>query len=403
MRHCGFPLPNGKSCKRKVKFGFCYMHTGKQPKLKEMPITISDQDLINPNKLETQYIRQTTHSSRPEPPPGYPKVVDHLNHLAWLTSTTRRHTAGNTQGLNTFQCMQNYHGMLALKRLTEPDVLPYGVRVVFAGGTCLALGHRITARYSEDIDALLINGSQLSSTQRLEVLKAAREQILDAPNLVSTDSWITNNFIKQEFEYPMTFEDEGKAGKRLYTHVDLGFSDDFPSQDLITVTAETFMSLRGDRHYAARFSDLQPFNTLAVRPNVTLVEKMIALHQRAAFGSKKGLVSRARDVFDIGYLVEHQPTLAYLQEPGSTALDIDDRLKQREEKLVARGLSRKHRLVRRPPGGFADSPIWDLKHPMSKALQKSYQSLGSALIYDKTKKLKFAEVADRVQSVRHLL
>ena len=47
-------------------------------------------------------------------------------------------------GLNSFQAMQNYHVVSALRRLTADDALPHGERAVFGGGTCLALGHRLT-------------------------------------------------------------------------------------------------------------------------------------------------------------------------------------------------------------------------------------------------------------------
>ena len=99
--------------------------------------------------------------------------------LRWLAERVRVHTSGTSGGITAEQTMQNYHGIAAVRRMAQPGALPYGAKTVFAGGTCLALGHRLVERYSEDIDMVIVGCADLGADQRDEVLESLADLVSD--------------------------------------------------------------------------------------------------------------------------------------------------------------------------------------------------------------------------------
>ncbi len=399
MKECGFPLGGGRRCRRRVQRGRCYQHNKSPPSA-----TRSAKRQANKRTKRTRRDALRAHPKqlRPVREGTSESILDDVESLRWLCESLRRHTAGTTTGLNSFQAMQNYHGVSALRKLAVDDALPHGVRTVFGGGTCLALGHRLTERYSEDIDVVLVGAGGLSDDQREEALSAVREHLVSIDGFVDAGGRRSQHFVQQEISYRRTLEERSFPDSRLKVRVDAGFADQLPEGDITTVEVETFLALRGDRTFASRFTDLHPLEVRAVKPRVVLIEKMIALHQRAAAGQKAALRSRARDVFDIGCLIAHEPTLDSLREPGFSAFDIDQRQMQRDQKIPT-AASRSERLqIRRPLGGFAESPIWQPGNDMHAALKQSYNSMGG-LVYDKSRKPRFEDVVQRVHDVRDVL
>ena len=406
-RRCGYRISSTKTCSRTAKPGTdrCWQHSNASrggnarnrrrekgrptASLPAAPLP-TETTRREPNRL----LRPVRHG-----PQG--RISDDEEALRWLADRVRVHTSGNSGGITPQQTMKNYHGIAALRRMTQPEALPYGAKAVFAGGTCLALGHRLVERYSEDIDLVILGCSGLDVAQRNEVLDelaalASGHGLLASQVLRRKPS----TFLKQEVGYPRTIEPE--SASRLSIQVDAGFADDLPERDITTVSVETYLSLRGDRNFAAHFDDLLIPEVPAVKPRVTMAEKLIALHQRAVAGQRKALASRARDAIDIGAMAEHEPTLRSLAETGSTIADFDERQAQRAEGVDPDTLSGRRLLVRRPLGGFADSPVWKMGDPMNEALRRGYQGIGH-LIYDKTKKPRFEDVVERVHHIRHLL
>ena len=339
---------------------------------------------------------------RPARAGGQGRIADDREALLWLADRTRAHTAGNTSGLTAYQIMRNYHGIAALGRLAAPGALPHGASAVFAGGTCLALGHRLVERYSEDIDIVIAGAAGLSPGEREEVLDAVADLVLDGGRLAARPSCrrVPGLFTKIEADYPQTVEPAGTPN--LYIRVDAGFADDLPARDVQAVRVETYLSLRGDRPFAGLYTDLAVPDVPAVKPAVTMAEKLIALHQRAVAGNRRSLSARARDVVDIGALASHKPTVRSLAAPRSTPADIDARHAARAAGLDPDTAAGRRRRIRRPPDGFADSPVWQPGHPMNKALENGYQGIGH-LIYDRSRKPRFADVVARVHEMRDLL
>lgn len=407
MKECGFPLGDDRFCRRRVRRGRCYQH-------KDNTVAPS---ALEPAKLDGGQVGGTVGQTAGkntrgkqdrvgQPPPvregNQGSILDDTESLIWLCEALRRHTAGMGSGLRSFEAMQNLHGVAALRRLAADGALPYGVRAVFAGGTCLALGHRLTERYSEDIDVVLVGAGGLGERQREEVLDAVGETLLFADGIAPVGGRRGQLFIQQEFSYGRTVEEASCPGGKLKVRVDAGFADQLPDGDITVVEVETYLSLRGNRPFALQFSDLQPLEVPAVKPRVILIEKMIALHQRATAGQTSSLRSRARDIFDIGCLIEDETTLESLREPGFSAADIDHRQMQRDQKTPSTAPGSERLQIRRPSGGFAESPIWKHGNPMYQALKQSYSSMGG-LAYDKSKKPLFDDVVGRVHEIRHLL
>ena len=329
--------------------------------------------------------------------------------LQWLANETERHTAGYGPGLDIHRTMQNYHGIRMLSKLTRPHALPHGVRAVFGGGTCLALGHYLVERYSEDIDVVLVGGNGLSQEERDEALDAVVNVLSSGSDVQAKPARRGPLYVNPEVPYLPTVEPAGAGAgsdadtdSGLFVKVDAGFADDLPPNDITTVDVHTYLSLRGDLRFASHYGDLSVVGVEAVKPHITLAEKLIALHQRAVMGNRRALTLRARDVFDIGTLLADPDTVDSLQETGSTPADIDARQAVRAQALPQHGrTARRH--IRRPHKGFAASPIWQNGHPMNEALRRGYRSTMPALVYDRRKILSYDEVTERVRAHRHLL
>ena len=419
---CGYDLGDGRRCGRKVKQGHCWQHRkNPQPKLSAQKTAAARQSAASSAAAvqSHQSVPQSPLQSAPSPPPAGKRsgpapaptpsvpsggsLLQDPAALEWLANETRRHTAGNGPGLSFFQIMQNYHGVSVLSELTRPSALPHGIQAVFAGGTCLALGHGLVERYSQDIDIVLIGGSSLSQEKREEVLDAVGNIVSSGANLQNKSERRGTHFIGKEVSYQRTLEPSSVTDTDMFIKIDAGFANDMPAHDITKVSVDTYLSLRGSRPFASHYGDMSVADIHAVKPRITLAEKLIALHQRAAAGERRALGGRARDVFDIGSLLDDDPTVASLQHPGSTPADIDDRQAARAQSAPQGTRAASRRSIRRPPGGFADSPAWESGHPMNAALKQAYGSTMSALAYDRSKIPGFDEVMGRVHAHRHLL
>ena len=403
-KRCRHPTSQGGACNRRIGSDEdrCWQHRkgtkskklrqGRKAPVAEDPVvtlSLTASQRVGPSRLP-----------RPVRDGFQGRILDDDQALAWLAERTRIHTAGNTAGLTAYQVMRNYHGIAAVEAMTQAVSLPHGARAIFAGGTCLALGHKLVERYSEDIDVVIAGCAQLSPSERGEVLNAltdATNRNMATPHVLRC---MPELFVKFQIDYPRTIEADSDTN--LHIVVDAGFADDLPERDITSVPVETYLSVRGDRHLAQRYGDLSIQAVPAVKPRVTMAEKLIALHQRAATGQRKALASRARDVMDIGMLAVHEPTLRSLMEEGAAIADYDARQARRAERVDPSTRAGQRLHTRRPPGGFADSPAWQAGHPMNEALRNGYHSIGH-LIYDRTKKPAFEEVVARVHAIRNLL
>ena len=406
---CGYPISKNRKCRRRIGLheARCWQHREQRPssrlpkrRAKRQPSTPTDSAQPSALSLSAQSRGSRQRLQRPDRKGQQGRITDDDEALRWLAERTRAHTAGNTRGLTAYHVMRNYHGVASLKGMTRPGALPHQARAIFAGGTCLALGHKLVERYSEDMDVVIAGCADLGPDERDEVLDALADaliQDLSKPHVLRRKP---GTFIKLQADYQRTIESTSDTG--LCVVVDAGFADDLPARDITSVPVETYLSIRGDRPFASHYSDLAIPAVPAVKPRVTMAEKLIALHQWAAVGHRKALASRARDVMDIGAMATHEPTLQSLTEPGSTIADFDTRQAKRAEGIDPATTAGRRLHARRPPGGFADSPAWRLGHPMNEALRDGYRSIGH-LIYDRSKMPPFEDVVTSVHEIRDLL
>ena len=146
-KRCGHPIARGKTCQRRVgpADDRCWQHRKNTKSI----------------KVQRSGGRRSAGGRTPDPAPAgssgarsarlprparsgtQGRITDDMQALRWLAERTRVHTAGNTAGLTAYQVLRNYHGIAALGKMTRVGSLPHGARAVFAGGTCLALGHRL--------------------------------------------------------------------------------------------------------------------------------------------------------------------------------------------------------------------------------------------------------------------
>lgn len=410
---CGHDMGGGHKCQRKVKQPPCWQHGGKRKQAQggqNTTASVTNAPVSQPPGSSSSQAkswrrrRRVAPSPKPQPTviPGA-SILHDPSALRWLVNETRRHTAGHGPGISLDQAMQNYHGVNALSRLMQPGTLPHDVSAVFTGGTCLALGHRIAERFSLDIDIVLVGGSQLSQGQRDEVLDAVGSAVANRTNLSHKHERRGPHFIRKDVSYQRTIEPVSVPDAALFIKTDTGFADHLPPDDIEIVDVDTYIALRGSRPFAAHYGDLSIPEVYAVKPRVTLAEKLIALHQRASVGERRALMSRARDVFDIGCLLAHEPTVASLQHLGSTPADIDARQIPHAHAMPPGTPAAKRRGIRRPAGGFADSPVWQDGHPMNAALRQAYNSSIGMLVYDRSKRPAFDAVMERVRANRGLL
>ncbi|WP_341645363.1 nucleotidyl transferase AbiEii/AbiGii toxin family protein [Thauera sp. SDU_THAU2] len=75
---------------------------------------------------------------------------------------------------------KDWHVLRALRTIAAVDAAPF--QLVFAGGTCLARGHRLVSRMSEDVDfkVVLLDSGPLSRSRRRGLLGELRNHVLAA-------------------------------------------------------------------------------------------------------------------------------------------------------------------------------------------------------------------------------
>ena len=292
---CGYQISATKMCRRYRKPGKnrCWQHIDAPDKDSAGKVRAGVSSTASTAPLETPIWRQRSQGGPQRPSRHGPQgdVADDEPALRWLADRVRAHTSGTSEGITAYQTMKNYHGIAALRRVAQDGSLPHGAKAVFAGGTCLALGHRLVERYSEDIDVVIVGCSDLEADQRDEVLNALEVLASDHGRLPSLGARRhSGKFVNLELGYQRTIEPEDT--KSLGIKIDAGFADTLPERDLTTVSVETYLSLRGDRPFATLYDDLVIPEVVAVKPRVTMAEKLVALHQRAVAGNRKSLAGR---------------------------------------------------------------------------------------------------------------
>lgn len=170
----------------------------------------------------------------------------------------------------------------------------------FSGGNSLAMAWGITRRFSDDID-----GTQLTASRNHGSPNRAARACRTVAEWAASDSAVScgatvGNRIRATMLSVAAARAEIKLESTLLHE---------PHGLVSTCEVNSLLARRGDPDWVGRFPELGGFELPCVRPWWTAVNKLDALHRRAANGDLEGLRSRGRDLYDL-WSIAAQPTHA---------------------------------------------------------------------------------------------
>jgi hypothetical protein len=272
---------------------------------------------------------------------------------------------------------------------------------VFKGGTSLSKGFRIVERFSEDVDILILNdGASRGKTDRLmkEMGRAAAEGV--GGSLVPVGSSETGRHRSYEVAYPTSNAPTTLISTTVL--LEMGVRGGPQPHESVAIG-----SLLGDLLEAAgtatgEFSDLRPFEILALHPGRTLLEKFVLVHEL----SKKTedelanvMIGRiGRHFYDIYELLDDTRVLELLanRELVSEVLESVTSINR-----TYFGAGEKENV--RPSGGFATSRVFDPNSEVSRRLQTAYEETMPELYFGRDPLPSWEQICDRVTAKSELL
>lgn len=163
-------------------------------------------------------------------------------------------------------------------------------RWAFSGGNSLSMAWGITRRFSDDIDATLLTASRNHGSSN----RGGRACRTVAEWAASDPAVSCGTTVGSRIRATMLTVAAAGAEVKLETTVL------HPPGELAAVCeANSLLARRGDPEWVRRFPELGGFELPCVRPWWTAVNKLDALHRRAARGDLDGLRSRGRDLYDL--------------------------------------------------------------------------------------------------------
>ncbi len=170
----------------------------------------------------------------------------------------------------------------------------------FSGGNSLSMAWGITRRFSDDIDGTLLTADHRrgSPNRDAHACRTVAEWAASDP-AVSCGTTVGSR-IRATMLNIAAAETDVKLETTLL-HV--------PDGLVATCEVNSLLARRGDPEWALRFPELGGFELPCVYPWWTAVNKLDALHRRAARGDLGGLCARGRDLYDL-WSIAAQPTHA---------------------------------------------------------------------------------------------
>lgn len=226
----------------------------------------------------------------------------------------------------------------------------------FGGGTSLASAFRITERYSEDIDVLVV----MPGIRSAGPLKRIRREFA---SLISETA-------------PRTEEDECRrrgGGDISVVEVDIDGESSFLKFDITrmqhipgTLERRTVVPLMGRVATDAersRYPEVGGFDVIGVSPAVTAINKFLALNRYAEAGHYRGLARRGRDLYDLARIAGHE---RYAEQVRTQAAELAEALASGVRRSTREG---------RPEGGFAQSSAFIAGTAANDALRNGYANM----------------------------
>ena len=239
----------------------------------------------------------------------------------------------------------------------------------FGGGTSLTAAWGVCGRYSEDIDGLLfLDNADLSK----HVIEKACGQIARAAceNCEAVRHETHGRMVKRT-----TIDVAGHlAYLKLETVVLRGTAPEVDS-----VTVRSLIARHSDDELEQEFPELGGFAVPCVRPAYTAINKLDALHRRAASGDLHGLAARGRDLYDL-WEIAQRPEHA-------------DEVRASVEAVWESVAGQIRDSVERPAGGYARSAAFRIGSDESTALRTGYENAVDAAVWGESPKFEDAVAA----------
>lgn len=276
----------------------------------------------------------------------------------------------------------------------------HGGSFVFKGGTSLSKGFRIVERFSEDIDILILNdGASRGETDRLmkEMGRAAAEGV--GGSLMPAGSSETGRHRSYEVAYPTSSTRTTLINTTVL--LEMGIRGGPQPRESVAIGCLLGDLLESAGTAIKEFSDLRPFEILALHPGRTLLEKLVLVHDL----SKKeedlvNLMNRrvGRHFYDIYELLDDARVLEFLadRELVSEVLENVTSINRTyygalEEENV------------RPSGGFATCRVFNLDSAASQRIHVAYEETMPELYFGSDPLPSWEQICERVADSSELL
>jgi hypothetical protein len=222
------------------------------------------------------------------------------------------------------------------------------VHIVFKGGTSLSKAYKLISRFSDDIDLLCIaEGGDTAVHSAMRRLHQAVANQLGAEQQVIANKSTKGEFRPVEYEYPGQVLMDGQAPGMIRVELST-WGGSIPSE------IATLRSLIAEHAPAAglmgTYQENDDFEIMVLRPERTLIEKLVILHDAAVTADNHRLRKTARHYYDIWCLLGHEDLQRSLTRK-SVALLANEVYKHNTA-------SKSRATQRRPNGGFATSPAF---------------------------------------------
>lgn len=267
------------------------------------------------------------------------RLIDNLPDL-----TQRCEAAAAGSGIPIQHILKDFWITEALRAMVAASTQE-NAQLIFKGGTSLSKGYRLIRRFSEDIDLLCIaEGGTEAVHSVMRRLHAAVSDHLGIQASVDAARSAKGQFRVAEFVYPGQITLEGEVPSAIRVELST-WGGAIPSE---------FKSLRsllaehsGSRRMVERYEEFAPFGITVLRPERTLVEKLVILHDAAVSGDELRQRKTARHYYDIWCLLGRIDIREALASTGALVMSNEVFVHNRALKTRA--------TQRRPSGGFATS------------------------------------------------
>lgn len=266
------------------------------------------------------------------------------------------------------------------------------LHLVFKGGTSLSKGYRVINRFSEDIDLLCVaeggDGAVHSAMRRMH--HAVANHLGVAP-IIDTSRSAKGLFRPAEFEYPGQTLLEGEVPGTIRVELST-WGGAIPSEN------KNLKSLLAEHSPPSKRNDVceefASFNITVLRPERTLVEKLIILHDAATSNDEHRQRRTARHYYDIWCLLGRDDIRRNLADDGVMVLA--------SEVFTHNTASKTRAVRRRPRGGFAISGAFVGRGPVA-ARDEYERRVMRQLIWPGSEQPTFDECLARVQQFASML